>query len=174
MKGVSRFYRGLLLPLIVAGSFTQGGIASEFRSRIPIRTPARPPEGAVRVSTVQPVDPRLVEDAVRKLYAAYGYSTGAIAGMLAPSFPDRSRLLNTINQRVPRDARLRVLGIQSIRTLDQFLRTDAASGAEERVSTVTATVRSQLEYNDRDVGFQRLEGTIEYLFRVKQKTHRQR
>ena len=129
----------------------------------------RAPSGAVKVEKIVPVDRAVVEQAIKKLFAAYRPNSRELENMLADKFRDKSRLLDTITDRVPRDAKLVVVGIQSIRTLTQYMKPDPATGTMLRVSTVTARVRSQLEYNDAVRGFQRLEGTNEYLLEVRQR-----
>lgn len=165
MMAIRVVFRLMILPVLI-GWLSDAVLAAEFRSRLTIRTPAAPVEGGVKVKRIQPVDRRVIEEIVRKLFESYGFDSRATGDMLDVSFPDRSRLLITMNERVPRDAKLRVLGIQSLRTLDQVLQTDSGTGKTARTSTVTVTVRSQLEFNDGAIGFQRLEGKVEYLLRV--------
>jgi hypothetical protein len=68
---------------------------------------------------------------------------------------------------LPRDAKLRVLGIESIQTLEQTIDV-TPDDQQTRISVVTATVRSQLEFDDPVSGFTRLDGTNEFLLRIKE------
>jgi len=141
--------------------------AQEFRALNPIRTPkSRPPEGAVRVVPPAPVPQAAVEDAVRQVMAAW--NTPDLAKHLGGGFYDRSRLADAVASVVPRDAALRVLSIQGVQLLDQY---DLAPAPGRpfgvRVSQVSVTVRTQVEFNDA-AGFQALDGTNEYVIDVKE------
>jgi hypothetical protein len=141
-------------------------LAREFRTFKSIRTPKALPEGAKVGKEIQPVDRKIMEGAVKKLMRSW--NTAGMENMLAEDFFDKSRLFDSIDDKVPRDAKLSILSIQGIQTLSQQIQTDTA-GAEIVVSTVSATVKTQLEFNDETDGFQRREGTNEYIFRVKQR-----
>lgn len=150
-----------LCPVSIVG-------AADFRTSTRIMTPTRLPDGARPLSQLIPVDRKVVEKAVKELYDAYSYNPAQIERLLSENFQDRSRLLDSMRERLPRDARLRVLAIRSVQTLGQYLQ-KGPDGGDVLVSTVTATVQGQLQFNDPAAGFQRLQGTSEYLFRVRQK-----
>lgn len=154
----------LLLYLVTTG---MAG-AADFRTSTRIATPERLPEGARPLRETIPVDRSVVEKAVKELYDAYSYNPAKMEKLLSEDFLDRSRLLDSMREKLPRDARLRVLGIRSVQTLGQYLQ-KTPGGGEALVSTVTATVLGQLQFNDPVSGFQRLQGTSEYLLRVRQK-----
>jgi hypothetical protein len=117
----------------------------------------------VRPERFQPVDPALVSEALQAL--ARAWNTGSLEPLLADNFTNRQRLLDTLQEVAPRDARLQILGVQSVVTHDQILQR-GEDGAMRRVSTVTAVALTQIEFNDPRTGFQRLQGTNEYTFRV--------
>jgi len=140
--------------------------AQEVRQldRIPTPGPAMAlPPGARAVATLRPVPPALVEAAVKRLAASW--NTPALAARLAPNFYGRDQLLDTLQARVPRNAVLRVLGVQGVQTLEQYVQAEAA-GQAVLVSRVSATVHTQVELNDPASGFQRLEGTNEIVLLV--------
>lgn len=141
--------------------------SAEFRGRRSIPTPKADPIGAIPVETIRPVDPAAVERGVRRLFDAYRPNTGELEKMLGEELVDRSRLLGTLSERLPRDAKLKLLSLQSVQTLNQYIEPDPTGGGNLLVSTVAATVRSELEFNDPVAGFQRLEGTTELLLRIK-------
>ena len=85
--------------------------------------------------------------------------------MLADNFYDKSRLADALTTNVPRDARLRVVAIQGMQTLNQYLQ-NTPSGVEQRVSRVSVTVSTQVEYNDPQSGFRHLDGSNEYILRI--------
>lgn len=154
--------------------------ASEFRQFRPITVPqARPaPPSAAGIAAgvarssinvaghaaVQPVPKKLARLAVGKLLAAW--NSNRIDSVLGKEFFDKSRLSDAMNTKVPRDARLSLLAIQGVRTLDQKT-ADSPSG-KLLVSTVSITANTQLTYNDPLNGYQRREGVNEYILRIKQ------
>jgi len=73
-------------------------------------------------------------------------------------------LFATVVEVVPRDAILRLLFIQGVATLDQYEQTREEGSV--RVSTVSVIVLTQIEFSDPQTGFQRLDGTNEWTFRV--------
>lgn len=147
----------LVLFLLAIGLSVQ---ARTFRSIQPIARPSAVPDGAVAVDEMQPVPRHQVEQAVQAV--ARAWNSGELDPLLADSFVNKSRLLDTIAEVVPRDARLTILGIQAVSTLEQYRQEDKV------VSRVSAVVRSQIEFNDPITGFQRLEGTGEWYFQVEE------
>lgn len=159
----ARFRFAVALVSLVAAA---GAGAQEVRQldRIPTPGPAMAlPPGARAVVSLRPVPTALVEAAVKRLAASW--NTPALAARLAPSFYGREQLLDTLRARVPRDAVLRVLGVQGVQTLEQYVQADA-SGRAMLVSRVSATVHTQVELDDPAAGFQRLEGTNEVVLLV--------
>jgi len=153
------------LILIVFCLHTSITFASEFRTFRPILTPIAMPQGAAVQANIKPVSRQLAEKAVGKLIDAW--NSNQLDGVLATEFTDKSRLTDAMNSKVPRDARLEVLGIQSMQTLQQSV-VDSPNG-KLLVSTVSVTVKTQLTFNDPANGYQRREGINEYILRIKQK-----
>lgn len=137
--------------------------ARSFRNINPIATPGKQPPGTERVAHPQPVDPALVRQAIDQIAAAW--NTGALGPLLDETFVNRQRLLDTLQNVAPREARIRVLAVRSVATLDQFLAPEE-KGGDKRISTVSAVVETQIEFNDPRTGFQRLTGTNEFILRV--------
>lgn len=132
----------------------------------PIATPKsslRLPQGARAMDVIRPVSAETVEAAVRQLAAAW--NTPNLPKYLAPNFYGKDRLVESVNRQLPRDAKLRVLGIQSMQTVAQYIQPDG-DGRELVVSRVSVTVRTQIEFNDPRTGLRRLEGTNEFTLRV--------
>ena len=132
--------------------------ATEFRVLQPIATPGGGLAAAGPV--LRPVGRETVEAAAREIFARY--NTPDLAAALAGEFFDAERLADAVTRAVPRDARMRVLSVQGAQTLGQAVRGSAL------VSTVSAVVRAQLEFNDPVRGFQRREGTNELLLRIRE------
>src|SRR5258706_14046021 len=111
MKTIAR----IVVLAALAASFPAP--AQESRQMNRIATPQsalRLPQGARAVAAIKPVRPEAVEAAVRELPAAW--NTPLLPGNLAPNFYGKDRLVGAINPQLPRDAKLRVLGIQWMQT----------------------------------------------------------
>ena len=102
--------------------------------------------------------------AVEQLVAAW--NEGRLGRVLGPAFCDRDRLAASMEVRVPRDARLRLLAVEGVQTLEQG--EEVRGGRRYRVSLIAVVARTQLEYEDPTRGLQRLEGRNEYLLRVRE------
>jgi hypothetical protein len=147
--------------------------AQEFRALRPIATPAvaPPPTGARPAASFVPVDHHAVEEATRGIFAKW--NTPEFESTLAETFFDRTRLQDALETAVPRDARLRLLSVQGVQTLEQQVLSDATGlPINTVVSTVSATVRLQAEFNDPFRGFQTREGVNELILRVTERTLR--
>lgn len=170
-SGCGRFVPAALCALsVVAVPFIASTDVSgaEFRSRIQIRTPEAAPPGAVSVSSFRPVNRAMVEEGLRKIFAAYGANPAKLGPMLASRFQDKSRLLDSMNINLPRDVKLNLLALEAVNTLRQHVVPGAPGAPGTLVSMVNATARTQLVYNDPKLGYQRLEGSADYLLRVRQ------
>lgn len=145
------------------------GSARQFRQIKPIATPqneaAGLPEGAVPLETVTPLTRAEVEPLVRESLAKW--NTPQMAESLSEAFFDRRRLLDAVDTLVPRDAKLTVQAVQGIQTLQQFVVPGADGGRGDIVSVVSATVRTQLEFNSPTDGFQRRPGTSEFILEIR-------
>jgi len=142
----------------------QAAFAREFRSIEDIATPGNPlPQGAVRPAVIQPVDKQVVEKAVYAL--ADAWNGNGLSQLIADDYPNASDLMRVITNDLPLDAKIRILSIQSIQTLDQYI--VDVKGGKDRTSVVTVTAKTQVEYEDPSSGQRRqLDGTNEFLFRV--------
>lgn len=166
-------------------------LAGEFRSMVPIAG-SRPADNTVKqlpaaVSSLPGLPDsadlekltrearnragEFVRQGMTQLFEAW--NSGQIDKFISPRFYDRQRFLDALLRDVPRDAQIRLLAIESVQPFDQVSELlDPATGAAPavvpeklllRVKTkVTAVVRTQLEYNDARLGFQRREGRNEF------------
>ena len=150
--------RLLLCLLILSGVFASPVTAREFRTIEAIATPVALPDGAQWLAEPRPIPRAEVERAVRAV--ADAWNSRSLDPLLGRDFASKSRLLDTIAEVVPRDARLEVLAVQAVSVLSQYRQADRI------VSTVSAVVRSQIEFNDAVTGYQRLEGRGEWYFEV--------
>ncbi len=141
--------------------------ARQFRSIQAIASPAQArqalPPGARVVEEIRPLEREEVEPLVRRVVESW--NTPDMEQTLGRAFYDKSRLLDTMDEAVPRDARLRLQSVQGIRTLEQYIVPAEAGGSQATVSIVSAQVRAQLEFNS-PTGFRRLVGTNELLLRI--------
>lgn len=147
----------LLLVAVLAALPAQ---AREARRMTPIARPGALPADARRPPRVEPISHAAVEQAVRDV--ALAWNSGQLSELLADDMQDAGRLRDTLAEVLPRDARLTVLSVQGVSTLDQYLQGD------KRLSTVLAVVRTQVEFNDPRVGYKRLEGLNQWIFRVEE------
>lgn len=147
----------LLLAALLAALPTQ---AREARRMTPIARPGVLPADARRPPRVEPISHAAVEQAVRDV--ALAWNSGQLSELLADDMQDAGRLRDTLAEVLPRDARLTVLSVQGVSTLDQYLQ------GGKRLSTVLAVVRTQVEFNDPRVGYKRLEGLNQWTFRVEE------
>jgi len=152
----------LLLSLLAALVFSSGAHARSFREMNPIGQPE--PLGAhqTRPTTVRAVSQDRVRQAMDGI--AQAWSGGNISRFLDANFANGNRLADTVREVVPRDARLRIISVRSAATLDQRMESPPGQAAK-RISTVSALVESQIEFNDPTRGFQTLKGTNEYILR---------
>jgi len=107
----------------------------------------------------------VVEEAVRSIYAAY--NTPDFRQYLSERFYDPDRLAEAVSEKVPRDARLRLLSVNSVQTLSQQPARDE-QGREVTESLVLVVVRGQMEFVNAQ-GFQRREGEVELVLRFREK-----
>ncbi len=163
--------RSYMPPLFLAMGMLLSGVsqASEFRSFRPVLTPSI---GAATVGTalrsrsvMKPVSRDIAGKAMEKIIAAW--NENSVGSVLGDDFFDKSRVDDAMNAKVPRDARIEVLAIRSVQTLGQQI-VDSAHG-RLLVSRVSVTARTQLTFNDPTNGYQRREGTNEYILRIKQR-----
>jgi hypothetical protein len=120
--------------------------------------------GVVRAEAPAAVDPAVVRQTIQQILASW--NTPTLNHWLAPDFAGRDELLAALSFDVPPTARLRILGIGGIQTLQQERRDGVL------LSLVSVTVRAQAEWEDPGQGFQRREGTAEYILRISREVPR--
>lgn len=154
----------IMLLCLGALSLSNTASAREFRSLVGIASPVNPlPQGAVRPPTIEPVDTKVVEKALYAL--ADAWNGEGLSQLIADDFANASDLMRVLTNDVPTDAKIRILSIQSIQTLDQYV-VDVKDG-KDRTSIVTVTARTSVEYEDPSSGKrQRLVGLNEFFFRI--------
>lgn len=161
-------------PLLIAAALVAGLLLAlpslaQFRSFTPIASPDREalklPSGAVPVEQVEPVPREVVEPKLREIFEKW--NTAQMGETLSEKFFDKDRLLDTMNTQVPRDAKLRFQSLQRVQTLQQYRVPTPVPLLSERVSLVSATARTQVEFNS-DTGLVVLPGTNEYILEVRQ------
>mgnify|MGYP002632452389 CR=1 FL=1 len=113
-----------------------------------------------------PIDRRQIETMVRKTLEKW--NTPEFPATLNELFPDKDKVVETQNQYIPKDARLRVLSFQSVQTLSQNLE-GTPGGDGFLVSKISVTVKTQMEYSSASLGFKKFEGRNELILNVRQK-----
>jgi hypothetical protein len=144
--------------------------AQTFREIIPIFVPDAQTRQAIQLRGAVPAGlkqiPReVVEDAVRKIYATY--NTPDFRQFLSERFYDPDRLADAVNEKVPREAKLRLISINSAQTVQQAPAKDE-QGRAVVDSLVLVVVRAQMEFTTA-AGFQRREGESELLLRFRER-----
>ncbi len=158
--------RLLLVSLVLSVALSGVAFARGFRAIQPIASPDAKlalPEGSVPVENPEPVPRAFVEAKLEEIIAKW--NSPQMAQALAESFYDKSRLVAAVDAVVPRDARLKLQSLQSVRTVQQYRSAPSDDGPGTRTSIVSATARTQLEFNS-PTGFVRLPGTNEFILRV--------
>lgn len=161
----------LVLFMLMAGIIAVFGYrvteARQFRQIIPIpsaqKSGVKLPDGAVPLSQARSLDREQVQAAVEQVITRWNNS--GLDQVLAEEFFDKSRLTDAIDTVVPRDASLRVQSIQGVQTLQQY-RLPGESGGSQIVSIVSATVNTQVEFNDPQAGFVRRQGLNEFILKI--------
>lgn len=109
------------------------------------------------------------------------WNSGQIEKFLSPRFYDVNRFLDAMLTDVPRDARVRLMAIESIQPIEQVNQLVDALTGQPTANTIasdlqllvktkiSAVVRTQVEFNDLNNGFQKREGRNEFILELSQK-----
>lgn len=160
----------ILSILLLAGAWLVVE-AREFRPFRPIRAKITGPPGAEEVKEIQPIAAPTVKQAVSEVMSSW--NTNEFSQKLGDELYDKTRLLENIEEKVPRDAKINVLGVQNVQTIGQFIQPDPAGREIDVVtSTVSAVVRSQIEFNDSNQGFRRIDGLNEFVLKITEEVER--
>jgi hypothetical protein len=166
---------GKLIPFLIAifGALATPAAAQSFRLIQPIMVPdAQLREAMAKglqlrgsaIPGLRQVPREVVEDAVRKIYTAY--NTPDFQQYLSVRFYDPERLVDAINEKVPREAKLRLISINSMQTVSQQPAKDE-QGKDVIESLVMVVVKAQMEFTSV-AGFQRREGESEIVLRFRE------
>lgn len=144
--------------------------ARQFRQFTPIAAPqsARQPdmpEGARLIENAEPLTRQQIEPLVQEVLSKW--NTSEMIDTLSDKFFDSARLTDAVDSIVPRDAKLRLQSVQGVQTLQQYEIPGQSGERGTMVTVVSATVRTQLEFNSASTGFVRLPGTNEFILEVR-------
>ncbi|MCF6281276.1 MAG: hypothetical protein L3J28_03550 [Candidatus Polarisedimenticolaceae bacterium] len=162
MKTINLITTGLLLSLALA----QPTSARNFRDmiRIPVAPERMAVEASATLTSFSPVDRATIEKSIRKIVASWNGPD--LAKYLAKNFQDKHLLLTTIQRSVPMDAKLRLISVHGISTLEQNNSLHPTTHARQRRSVVIATVDLQLEFNDPFKGLVKLPHSSQFYLQV--------
>lgn len=118
---------------------------------VPAPRPAQRAAGGISREAVHAAAERLVK----------AWNTPELRDQLSDRFFDKTRLIDALATKVPRDARLTLLGVQGMQLLGEEIKPHANGLESDVISKVSVTLRTVLEFNDPATGFQRREGTNE-------------
>ncbi len=138
----------------------------EMRALNPISTPARLKVGGELVKQPEPLKVDTVRPNIDKLFTTW--NSGDVTGMLSDNFYDKSRFGDAMQTEVPRDSKVKVMGMGAIQTLEQRIVTDP-DGTKRRITLGSVNVNSQVEFNHPEKGFVRVPGTNEIVFEMSEK-----
>lgn len=159
------------IAILLAGGFLFVTVAEaqQMRRSNRIATPKavlqNAPDGSRIVGQVENIPADDVRAAVENL--SESWNSGDISGFVSDDFDDAQRFNQNMTVEVPRDARLRLESVQGVQTVRQIVAPDGAGG-RVRISTVTATASTRLEFNDPAAGFLSIPGTNEFTFEVRE------
>lgn len=161
--------------MVLVAGFSASVWAAEIRSGNRIKKPGAPSPVMMApgtagvtltpVAKIIPVERRLVKKVVKDILSKW--NTPGFKKALSSDFKDKEQLVDSIQQNVPRNAKLRLLAIESVQTLSQA-REGTPGGQGVLVSRVSVVVRLQLEFNNPIIGFQRLDGRNEMIINIRQ------
>ena len=136
--------------------------AQEFRKINPIPRPGKGAGRSIAPSEYYPISRDQMKKKMKEIFSQW--NNGDLSKYLADDFYDKTRLLDNMYEKVPRDARIRLLSVGETQIMDQ--REMSTSTGKRIVSTVSVTATTQIEFNDPQRGFRRLEGQNEYILRI--------
>ena len=113
---------------------------------------------------LMPLDDQLIATEVHKIVKSW--NTSDLASYLHDYFPQGPQLVSVLQRDTPHDARLQLLSIQNISTLDQVWAPVTKGQTRSRISTVVATVKLQLRFIDPFKGLVTLPHTSQFYLRV--------
>jgi len=151
-----------LIPFLILAALAIPcvGQASEFREINRINRAGAVPDGAKQLKATVAVSRELIRRNVEKLLAAW--NKPKLENMLSDKFHNKERLLDTISSYAGRDARLRLLSLQNVNTLQQY------EEGGQLVSRVSVIARTQMEYSLPGTGARTADGTVEYILKIRQ------
>lgn len=152
--------------LLLSFALSQPADARNFRDMIII--PVAPEKMAREISSVptefSPVDQVTIEKSIRKIVASWNGPD--LAKYLHNNFRDKNLLLTSIQSSVPMDAKLRLISVHGISTLEQNSSPHPTTHVRQRSSVVIATVDLQLEFNDPFKGIVKLPHSSQFYLQV--------
>lgn len=128
-----------------------------------IAAPEAPPAGTELIEEMLPPDPGLAQNAIAG--ALEGWNSGKFGENISTDFQDKSRLLDNFANDVPLDAELRVVSMRNYRPMQQFGMV-GDNGNVQLTTRIQVTVDTEIQFNDAQRGFRRLEGTNDFIVDV--------
>jgi hypothetical protein len=142
------------------------GSGQEMRAFNPVATPARLKISGDIVKQPAPLNVETVRSNVEGMFNAW--NNGDVTNALSDNFYDKTRFGDAMQTNIPRDSKVKVMGMGSVQTLEQRVVTDP-DGSKRKVTLGSVNVNSQVEFNDPNKGFVRVPGTNEIVFEMSEK-----
>lgn len=115
------------------------------------------------VDAIRPVPLALIEKGIAEIVQSWNGPD--FASYVSNRAYDKSRLLDAVDNYVPRDASLRLLSLEDSHTLNQYESQDD-HGHSILISEVSVELTTQVEFEDPAKGFQRRNGRMELILEV--------
>ena len=152
-----------ITPFVIGALLVAGAAhGQEFRPFNPIPSAGRLPAGA-KIVDAKPVDVEAIRRAAESFAATW--NQGNTGESLAEGFYDATRFQDAMVANVPRDARLVLESVRGVQTLQQVEKDEGAQG-RIRISTVSATLATRIQFNDAVQGFVNVPGVNEVILEV--------
>jgi hypothetical protein len=175
-RGCMKRSASLVAVVLLIGCPVAVAFGREFRSIVPIgraSTAVRGRDGAAQglgpdLGFVRGAVERRAVLLAREAAGAItrSWNTTGFGDVLSSVFYDRERLLDSFVAKVPRDALLRLLGVESVQALGTTVAAGPGGKGVTFETRVAVTLRTQIEF-DESLGLQRIEGRNEFILTVR-------
>jgi hypothetical protein len=124
------------------------------------------PDNAERVETPGDFNRDIIKESLEQMNKTW--NSPGFSDMVSDKFYDKAKLNDAMAQTSKYGTTLKLEGMQNIQVLDQYV-VQNPDGTRQRVSKVSAVVRTRSEFEDGAAGKVSSPGTNEIIFEVKEK-----
>jgi hypothetical protein len=143
-------------------------MAQGIRGINPILSPDSLNKSVNSAQKLKPISKKNIEQAFRLVLQEW--NNGRLDMVLADDFYAADHLVDSTQEKVPKDAKITLLSIQGIQVLKQYWQDNIQN---IMISEVSITAKTQIEFNDPSPpdgvsSFRRLEGVNEFFIRIRE------